>query len=61
MLLSVRINLPALLHVHFLRTALDCVRRKVGEDCLQELRWIYDRLDLELLRKLPSLHLPPLL
>ena len=33
-------------HVHFLRNALDYVPRKVDDDCLQELRWIYDRRDL---------------
>jgi Transposase, Mutator family len=32
--------------VHFLRNALDYVPRKVDDDCLQELRWIYDRRDL---------------
>src|SRR5512134_2886149 len=29
-------------YVHFLRNALDYVPRKVDDDCLQELRWIYD-------------------
>ncbi len=33
-------------YVHFLRNALDYVPRKVGDDCLQELRWLYDRRDL---------------
>jgi transposase-like protein len=33
-------------YVHFLRNALDYVLRKVDDDCLQELRWIYDRRDL---------------
>jgi len=33
-------------YVHFLRNALDHVPRKVDDDCLQELRWIYDRRDL---------------
>jgi putative transposase len=33
-------------YVHFLRNALDYVPRKVADDCLQELRWIYDRRDL---------------
>lgn len=33
-------------YVHFLRNALDYVPRKVDDDCLQELRWIYDRRDL---------------
>lgn len=30
-------------YVHFLRNALDCVPRKVDDDCLMELRWFYDR------------------
>ena len=30
-------------YVHFLRNALDHVPRKVDDDCLQELRWLYDR------------------
>ena len=33
-------------YVHFLRNALDYVPRKVDDDCLQELRWIYDRRNL---------------
>jgi len=33
-------------YVHFLRNALDYVPRKVGDDCLQELRWLYARRDL---------------
>jgi putative transposase len=33
-------------YVHFLRNALDYVPRKVDDDCLQELRWIYDRREL---------------
>lgn len=32
-------------YVHFLRNALDYLPRKAGDDCLQELRWIYDRRD----------------
>jgi transposase-like protein len=32
--------------VHFLRNALDYVPRKVDDDCLQELRWLYARRDL---------------
>ncbi|HEX2137646.1 MAG TPA: IS256 family transposase [Microvirga sp.] len=32
-------------YVHFLRNALDYVPRKVDDDCLQELRWLYDRRD----------------
>lgn len=34
-------------YVHFLRNALDHMPRKRDDDCLQELRWIYDRRDLE--------------
>jgi putative transposase len=30
-------------YVHFLRNALDYVPRKVDDDCLRELRWLYDR------------------
>ena len=30
-------------YVHFLRNALDHVPRKVDDDCLQELRWFYER------------------
>jgi putative transposase len=33
-------------YVHFLRNALDYVPRKVDDDCLRELRWLYDRRDL---------------
>lgn len=33
-------------YVHFLRNALDYVPRKVDDDCLQELRWFYDRREL---------------
>ena len=32
--------------MHFLRNALDHVPRRVDDDCLQELRWLYDRRDL---------------
>jgi putative transposase len=38
-------------YVHFLRNALDDVPRKVDDDCLQELRWIYDRRDLTEVRR----------
>jgi len=38
-------------HVHFLRNALDYVPRKVDDDCLQELRWFYDRRDLAEVRR----------
>jgi putative transposase len=34
-----------LCYVHFLRNALDYVPRKVDDDCLRELRWLYDRRD----------------
>jgi transposase-like protein len=33
-------------YVHFLRAALDHLPRKADDDCLQELRWIYDRREL---------------
>jgi transposase-like protein len=33
-------------YVHFLRNALDHLPRKHADDCLQELRWLYDRRDL---------------
>lgn len=32
--------------MHFLRNALDHLPRKAQDDCLQELRWLYDRRDL---------------
>ena len=32
-------------YVHFLRNALDYLPGKADDDCLQELRWIYDRRD----------------
>lgn len=32
-------------YVHFLRNALDHLPRKSGDDCLTELRWLYDRRD----------------
>lgn len=34
-------------YVHFLRNALDYLPRKADNDCLTELRWIYDRRSLE--------------
>jgi putative transposase len=34
-------------YVHFLRSALDHLPRKAGDDCLQELRWLYDRRSIE--------------
>jgi putative transposase len=33
-------------YVHFLRNGLDYVPRKVDDDYLQELRWLYARRDL---------------
>ena len=30
-------------YVHFLRNSLDYLPRKADDDCLQELRWLYDR------------------
>jgi putative transposase len=33
--------------VHSLRIALGYLPRKSDDDCLQELRWLYDRRDLE--------------
>lgn len=38
-------------YVHFLRNALDYLPRKGGDDCLMELRWLYDRRDLEEARR----------
>jgi hypothetical protein len=38
-------------YVHFLRNATDYVPREVDDDCLQELRWIYDRRDLAEVRR----------
>jgi putative transposase len=34
-------------YVHFLRNALDHLPRKADDDCLMELRWLYDRRNLE--------------
>jgi transposase-like protein len=34
-------------YVHFLRNALDYLPRKADDDCLTELRWLYDRQSLE--------------
>lgn len=34
-------------YVHFLRNALDHLPRKADDDCLQELRWLYDRRNLK--------------
>jgi len=38
-------------YVHFLRNALDYVPRKVDDDCLRELRWVYDRRELSEARR----------
>jgi putative transposase len=38
-------------YVHFLRNALDWLPRKANDDCLVELRWLYDRRDLEEARR----------
>ena len=34
-------------YVHFLRNALDHMPRKRDDDCIQELRWLYDRRNLD--------------
>ena len=34
-------------YVHFLRNALDYLPRKADDDCLMELRWLYDRRSIE--------------
>ena len=38
-------------YVHFLRNALDHLPRKADDDCLQELRWLYDRRSAEEARR----------
>lgn len=38
-------------YVHFLRNALDHLPRKADDDCLRELRWLYDRRTLDEARK----------
>jgi len=38
-------------YVHFLRNALDYLPRKADPDCLTELRWIYDRRDIDEARR----------
>ncbi len=38
-------------YVHFLRNALDYLPRKADDDCLQELRWMYERRDVEETRR----------
>jgi putative transposase len=38
-------------YVHFLRNALDYLPRKADNDCLMELRWLYDRRNVEEARR----------
>ena len=38
-------------YVHFLRNALDHLPRKADDNCLQELRWLYDRRNVEEARR----------
>jgi putative transposase len=38
-------------YVHFLRNALDYLPRKADDDCLMELRWMYDRRNIEEARR----------
>jgi putative transposase len=38
-------------YVHFLRNALDHLPRKADDDCMMELRWIYDRRNVEEARR----------
>jgi len=38
-------------YVHFLRNALDYLPRKADDDCLQELRWMYERRNVEEARR----------
>ena len=38
-------------YLHFLRNALDYLPRKHDDDCLMELRWFYDRRDIEEVRR----------
>ncbi len=38
-------------YVHFLRNALEHLPRKANDDCLVELRWLYDRRDVEEARR----------
>ena len=38
-------------YVHFLRNAMDYLPRRTSDDCLQELRWIYDRRELAEVRR----------
>jgi hypothetical protein len=45
-------------YIHFLRNALDYLPRKVADDCLAELRWLYDRRNAESLKILDFLSVP---
>jgi transposase-like protein len=47
-------------YVHFLRNALDYLPRKADDECMTELRWIYDRRTIEEARNLSMTlrHLP---
>lgn len=38
-------------YVHFLRNAIDYLPRKADDDCLKELRWLYDRRNIQEARK----------
>jgi len=38
-------------YVHFLRNALDSLPRKADDDCLQELRWMYERRNVDEARR----------
>jgi putative transposase len=38
-------------YLHFLGSALDYLPRKADDDCLQELRWMYERRDVEEARR----------
>ena len=38
-------------YVHFLRNALDHLPHKADDDCMRELRWLYDRRALDEARK----------
>lgn len=52
---SIREVLPEALwqrcYVHFLRNAIDHLSRKVDRECLTELRWLYERRDVEEARR----------
>ena len=38
-------------YMHFLRNVLDCLSPRIHDDCLTELRWLYDRHNLEEARR----------